>query len=196
MSYLFPVDRVRSTKSDTEMISAVEKIKDQEKEFNSNKDRDEERFDQLEEKVKNLISDKKFLEAIELVQLDNQAKAKLIEIIKNAADSFLKKELLTVAKSILCFSTNEKVNDEIDEEDLTFSDHLAKLIMKLAIIKRSASQEGVAKKLGKSNPLEDKNAGFLVHFCKDRLNQELKQKKNEFKLEKLNKKDLLKFLKK
>ena len=109
----------------------------------------------------------------------------------------LKKELLNVAKSILSISINENNEDEdSDDEDLTCSEHLAKLIMKLSKIKGSNTQKTVKDKVGKTNPLEDKNAGFLVHYCKDILNKEIKQKKNDFKPEKLNKKDLNKFLKK
>ncbi len=195
MTYLFPVNPVTRSKSETERLSAVEKIGDEEKEFKNEQERHEQGFDQLEEKVNKLISDKKILEAIELVGFDNEAKSKLLDIVKNAAASFLKKELLNIAKSILSISADEKINDEIDDEDLSFSDHLAKLVMKLATIKKTTSQE-TAKKLGKTNPLEDKNAGFLVHYCKDILNQKIKQQKNEFKSEKLNKKDLIKFLKK
>ena len=60
-------------------------------------------------------------------------------------------------------------------------------------MKESNYQDKI-KKVGKTNPLEDKNAGFLVHYCKNILNQKSKQKKNKYKIKKINKKEIINFL--
>lgn len=195
MGYLFPVNPVTRSKSEDKM-PPVEKIGDDEKDFGKNEQNHHQDFDQLEDKVKKLIRSKKFIDSLDLKGLDSKTKTKLLELVQDAAASFLKKELLNVAKSILSISVDEHNHDELDEEDLSFSDHLARLVMKLASNKQTLPKTSVSKKVGRANPLEDKNAGFLVHYCKDILNQEIKQRKNEFKLQKLNKKDLLAYLKK
>lgn len=197
MGFLFPINQVSKVKPETEKMPFVEKIGDEEKQFNQNQKGHEEGFDQLEEKVNKLVNDKKLMEALDLSQFDNKVKSKLLEIAKRAASSFLRKELLNIARSILSISVNPQIDDDIDEEDLSFADQLARLVMKLVSnTKGSNMEKSVASKIGKTNPLEDKNAGFLVHYCKDILNKKIKQQKNNFKSEKLNKKDIGKYLKK
>jgi len=195
MGYLFPVNPVGRPKIESETM-AIEKIGDEEKSFKNDQNNSDEDFDQLQEKVSKLINDKKIMEAIELSGLDIKTKTKLLKIVKEVASSFLRKELLNIAKSILTISLDENLEDEIDEEDLPFSEHLARLVIKLAKNKTKSPEKFESTKVKKANSLEDKNAGFLVHYCKDILNQKMKQQKNRFKLEKLNKKDIIKYLKK
>ena len=198
MGYLFPVNPVSRARSEAEEVAIIERIGEHEK---NSKQQDEQKqhddSDELKKKVSKLISHTKLLEAIDLSDLDSKAKLKLLEIVRATAASFLKRELLSVAKSILTISAEENDDDEIDDEDLSFSDHLAKVVMKLAAVKRTASQGNVVQKLGKTNPLEDKNAGFLVHYCKNILDQKINHHKepNDFKSEKLSKHDLDKYLK-
>ena len=195
MSYLFPVNPVHRS-NDPEKLSPVEKIEDERKKFSQDYEGEhQQKESEIEKKVKKLIHSNNFSESLEMTDLDLETKTKLLKIVKNVASSFLKKELLGIAKSILSLSLNPDFeNEDIDEEDLTLSDQLARLVMKMAHNKPPAK---VKNKIGQANPLEDKNAGYLVHYCKNILNQKIKQQKiNSFKSQKLNKKDLPKFLKK
>ena len=66
--------------------------------------------------------------------------------------------------------------------------------MKLA--KEKPRSKTVKNKVERAKPLDDKSAGFLVHYCKDILRQKITIKKNKFKSQKLNKEQLSKLLKK
>jgi len=196
MGYLFPINPISRSKPDNEKLSPIEKVGDDERRFSQNRDQENDDYDQLEEKVNSLVNNKKFMDSLELADLDIQTKSKLIELAKGAAATFLKKELLSIAKSILSISSNPDLDDDnIDEDDLPLADQLSRLVMKIANSEKSKPQS-VRNKVGNSNPLEDKNAGFLVHYCKDILNRKMNQPKSNHKLKKLNKKDLIEYLKK
>ena len=195
MSYLFPVNPVDRS-SDPEKLSPVERIGDERDHFSQNQENEyKQEESKIEKKVNKLISSNNFAEALEMTDLDIQTKSKLLKIAQDAAATFLKKELLSIAKSVLSLSLNPNAEtDDIDEEDLTLSDQLARLVMKIADNKATSK---VKNKVGMANPLVDKNAGYLVHYCKDILNQKIKQHKmSSFKSQRLNKNDLKKFLKK
>ncbi|NGX28864.1 MAG: hypothetical protein K940chlam1_01052 [Candidatus Anoxychlamydiales bacterium] len=194
MSYLFPVNPIDRS-SDPKRLSPVEKIGDERDHFSQDQENEyKQEESKIERKVNKLISSNNFAEALEMTDLDIQTKSKLLKIAQDAAATFLKKELLSIAKSVLSLSLNPVEKDDIDEEDLTLSDQLARLVMKIADNKASSK---VKNKVGMANPLEDKNAGYLVHYCKDILNQKIKQHKmSSFKSQRLNKNDLKKFLKK
>lgn len=196
MGYLFPVNPIARTKMHAEEGAPIEKIGDSDKNAKDNR-KQQDSFDHEEDKIKKMIINKKILEAIEFSVLNNEVKYKLMDIVKNVVVlSLLKKELLSIARNIFSISVEKNIYDEVDEKDLDFSDYLSRLIMKLSVLKKSPCDDRIAKKMGKANPIEDKNAGFLVHYCKDILNKKVNQQKNRFKLEKINKKDIEKFLKK
>ena len=194
MVYLFPINSGIQIKSEEKKLSPIKKIGDEESQFDDNKhDFDKEKgFDQLEEKINKLICTKKVIETLDLMNLDVKAKYKLLEIVEEATVFFLKNELSNIAKTRLPVLEYENSMD-IDDEDLSFSDQLAKFIMNLALIKKTKSQNFIKIKFGKANALEDKNAGFLVHYCKNILNKRNKLQKIKFKLRKLKKNDLIKF---
>ncbi|HEU64704.1 MAG TPA: hypothetical protein ENH96_04885 [Chlamydiae bacterium] len=197
MSYLFPVNPINKS-TDTEKISAVEKIGDEARDASQDLDYQRHKEDrELEEKVGKLINQSElsnFSKALESTDLDLKTKAKLLEIAKNTAATFLKKELLTIAKSILSISATQDDIDDLDEDDLTISEQLARVVMKVA--KEKPKTKTVKNKVDRAKPLDDKSAGFLVHYCKDILKRKIKIQKNKFKSQKLNKEELSKLLKK
>ncbi|NGX49141.1 MAG: hypothetical protein K940chlam5_00737 [Candidatus Anoxychlamydiales bacterium] len=197
MSYLFPVNPINKS-TDTERISAVEKIGDDPKNGSHDLDYQQHKEEkELEEKVGKLINQSElsnFSNALESTNLDLKTKAKLLEIAKSTAATFLKKELLTIAKSILSISTTQDDTDDLDEDDLTISEQLARVVMKVA--KEKPKTTTVKNKVEKAKALDDKSAGFLVHYCKDILKRKIKIQKIKFKSQKLNKEQLSKLLKK
>jgi hypothetical protein len=191
---LFPINRATRVK-DADKILPIEDSLDREKNFSQNRQEFQESIDELEKKINSLVNQKKIVNSFES-DLDLQTKIKVFELAKLAASSFLRKELLSVAKNILDFSLEKDIIDEEIDENITFSDYLAKFIMKSSSSKKSTSNETVKTKLGKSNPAEDKNAGFLVHYCKDIINHKIQKENSVFRSEKFSKKDLNKLLKK
>ena len=193
MSYLFPINPI--DKSNEDKLSPVEKIGDDASGFSKEHNHQNQDENELEEKVSKLVNTNDLSKALETIGLDFKTKAKLLQIAKQSAATFLKKELLTVAKSILSISSTKEIEEDLDDDDLTLSEQLAKLVMKIA--QEKPSKKSVRDKIGKTNPLEDKNAGFLVHYCKDILNQKIKNHKNNFNnIKKLNKNELNTLLKK
>lgn len=197
MSYLFPINPINKS-SDTEKISAVEKIGDDAKDLSQDLDYQQNKENnELEDKVVKLLNRSELSnlsKALEMTDLDIKTKTKLLEIAKDTAATFLKKELLTIAKSILSISAAEEDLEDLDDEDLTLSEQLAKIVMKLA--KDQTKTRTVKNKIDKPNALDDRNAGFLVHYCKDILKTKIEIQKNKFESQKINKKDLDKLLKK
>ncbi|NGX34092.1 MAG: hypothetical protein K1060chlam1_00439 [Candidatus Anoxychlamydiales bacterium] len=197
MSYLFPVNPINKS-SDPEKISAVEKIGDEPRGHSQGHDYQRHKEDrELEEKVGKLVTQSELSnlsKALEHTDLDIKTKAKLLEIAKDTAATFLKKELLTIAKSILSISATEEDLDDLDDEDLTISEQLARIVMKQA--KEKPRSKTVKNKVDRANVLDDKSAGFLVHYCKDILKRKIEIQKNKFKSKKLNKEELSKLLKK
>jgi hypothetical protein len=197
MSSLFPINRIDSVKS-AEKILPVEDSLERQKKFSQDQDRQrfQESIDELEKKINDLVKDNKMVKSFDISEVDDQVKIKLLHLAKQAASTFLKQELLSVAKSILAISLDKDIEEELDDE-ADFSDYLAKLIMRSSTSKKLNS-DTVKNKLGKTNPIEDKNAGFLVHYCNEKLkSKEIKNEKiSEFKSEKINKKEANKFLKK
>ncbi len=195
MSYLFPVNPINKS-TNTEKISAIEKIGDDPKDGSHDLDYQQHKEEkELEEKVGKLINQSElsnFSNALELTDLDLRTKTKLLEIAKNTAATFLKKELLTIAKSILSISATQEDIDDLDEDDLTISEQLARIVMKVAKEKPKTVKNRVAR----AKALDDKSAGFLVHYCKDILKRKIEIQKNKFKSQKLNKEQLSKLLKK
>lgn len=197
MSYLFPVNPINKS-SDPERITAIEKIGEETRDQSQDLDYQQNKEDrELEEKVGKLVNSSELANlsnALGNTDLDLKTKSKLLEIAKNTAATFLKKELLTIAKSILSISDTQEDLEELDDNDLTLSEQLAKLVMKIA--KEKPSSKTVKNKVGLAKPLDDKSAGFLVHYCKNILNQKIKIQKNKFKSQKLKKEELSKLLKK
>ncbi|NGX52389.1 MAG: hypothetical protein KR126chlam5_00686 [Candidatus Anoxychlamydiales bacterium] len=195
MSYLFPVNPINKS-TNTEKISAIEKIGDDPKDGSHDLDYQQHKEEkELEEKVAKLINQSElsnFSNALELTDLDLRTKTKLLEIAKNTAATFLKKELLTIAKSILSISATQEDIDDLDDDDLTISEQLARIVMKVAKEKPKTVKNRVAR----AKALDDKSAGFLVHYCKDILKRKIEIQKNKFKSQKLNKEQLSKLLKK
>lgn len=196
MSYLFPVNPINKS-SNPEKISAVEKIGDEPRDSQDLDYQQHKEDNELEEKVKKLVNHSELsnlTKALELTDLDIKTKAKLLEIAKDTAATFLKKELLTIAKSILSISAVQEDLDDLDDDDLTLSEQLARIVMKQA--KEKPSSTKVKNKIDRANVLDDKSAGFLVHYCKDILKRKIESQKNNFKSQKLNKEELSKLLKK
>ncbi|MBN2479614.1 MAG: hypothetical protein JXA94_05250 [Parachlamydiales bacterium] len=192
------IDRIKPT---PERSSAIEKIGDEEKDFFSkNKKRQafeyEHEIDEIEEKINKIVKSNDLLRSLGIDSVDQiKSKKKLLELAENAAASFLKKELLNVAKSILSLSIENNFNDQLDDTDLSYADILARYVMKL-----SNSKDGVKKSTNKTfkmpNANTDKNAGFLVHYCKDILNKKIQNQSNDHKLKKLSKEEVEKLIRK
>ncbi len=190
MGYLFPINPADRVKREPDK-SRVEKIGDDEKGFFSKRDQDrnlEEEFKEIEKKVDKLVKTDKFLKSLHLDALDStESKAKLLKLAETAAADFLKKELLNVARSILSLSAEENLQ-EVDESNLSFSESLARYVMRIKNTKKRSSKKSKVK-YGKANPLQDRNAGFLVHYCKDILKKKIKQEQSPHDLKKLSKKE-------
>ncbi len=194
MSYLFPVNQT-DRKAETEKLPPVEKTGDDEKDFLSqdNKEELEKQFSEIETKVKELVKNKRFVKSLKLFE-EKDLNKNLLKISEFVAASCLKSELLKIAKSIFDVSSVDSLEQEIDTKNLTLADVLAKLVIKQAVSDAKPTKSNA--KIGQSNPLEDKNAGFLVHFCKGIINTKIQNQKTTFKSQKLHKKDLSGYLKK
>ncbi|MFA6118938.1 MAG: hypothetical protein WCT85_06675 [Parachlamydiales bacterium] len=165
MSNLFQINSVNKIRT-PEKVLPVEESFEQKKRFSQDQQKFQESLDELEEKINTLVKEGKIIDSLDLIDFDSEARIKLLQIANQAASAFLKKELLSIARNALSLSLDNSLSEEPIDDDITFSEYLAKLIMKLSINKKS-TKDDVKTKLGKTNPLEDKNAGFLVHYCKD-----------------------------
>ena len=168
----------------------VKKISDDDKDlFSKNKKKQDVEIlkNQLEQKLKKIITSKVVLNLLsETGENNDQLKEHLLKIAHLAASSYLKKELLNVAKSILSVSANEIV--DLDEDETIFAKLLAKYVLKLSNSKQSNKTAPL--NLKKPNPNEDKNAGFLVHYCKDILNAKPNLEKKQIKLKRITPEEL------
>jgi len=191
---MIPLNEIKKLDFETKKNLSVERITDEEKNFSQNNQQQyQEDFDQVEAKIDKL---KMIIGSQVIDNLDHDSKIKLLQLVKSAAAIFLKKELLNVAKNIFSISLTKDIEDEmLKDEELNFSDNLAKFILKHSSVKRKNKESAIKDNIGKTNPLNDKNAGFLVHYCKDILNSKSKHDTKNHKLKKLNKKDQNRFLK-
>lgn len=199
MSYLFPVNPINKTSEQEKVVSAIEKINDDTKNLSQDFDFQQHKEDhELDKKIEKLINESNLSnlsKALELTDLDLNTKARLLKIAKDTAAVFLKKELLTIAKSILSISqTHKNLDDLKDDDNLTLSEQLARIVMKLAT--ERPNTKIVKNKIDTPKALNDKNAGFLVHYCNDILKRKIKIQKNKFTSKKLNKEELSQLLKK
>jgi hypothetical protein len=192
MSNLFHINPIRKV-DNPDKIQAIENSLDRDKK--SQKQEFQESLDELENKINMLVKKHHPINDDLKSNLDLQTKMQALELATIAASSFLRKELLTVAKSILALSLEEDLTEDEIDPSLSFSDYLAKLIMKRSVAKKISS-DNVKSKVGKSNPNEDRNAGYLAHYSHDILKNKPQFENNSFKSEKINKKDIKKYLKK
>ncbi|NGX56023.1 MAG: hypothetical protein K1060chlam5_00257 [Candidatus Anoxychlamydiales bacterium] len=187
MGFNFRINPIDNVTPKNQGLKPVEKVGE---DANSkDNQRFDEEYEEAKEKIDKLLKDKKFKEKLKISL--NSTDAKLPEKFEKAAVSFLKNELLSIAKNILSLSNEGDVNLEDTTEESTLSDVLARFILKLS--KSQNTSKKMTKKCKLANAIDDKNAGYLSHYCKDILNTEIKCQKNKFKSKKLKKEEIINY---
>lgn len=174
-------------KGNLDLIKPIEKTGDDSK--SKNNQEFEEQYEEAKKKIDQLLKDKKIKEKLKEAAINVDEKT--LNKLENTTISFLKNELLSIAKDIFNLSSNN-IDYELDE-DLNLSDTLARFILKIA--RSQNTNKKFTKPCKLPNALEDKNAGYLVHICKSILNKEIKFQKNQFQSKKLKKEDIINYFK-
>ncbi|OGN65365.1 MAG: hypothetical protein A2888_03020 [Chlamydiae bacterium RIFCSPLOWO2_01_FULL_28_7] len=142
----------------------------------------EDEYREIEKKINDIITNKNLINALENADIED--KIKILAIVENSNNKFLKKELLELAKQILNISFSKEEEEIFFESETDISSYLAKYLIKY---QKSKNNYIDTKNFKKPNPLEDRNAGFLVHYCNDILNKSSNNVIKPHKLEKLSK---------